>query len=1295
MTPEEKSKLKQAGFDPSQFEDSGGVDLSQYDLSKGEELPTESSIGGATYRAIKHQILPTLGSFAGAIPGQAVGTLGGPVGKVIGGIGGMLAGGVGAEKLQDILAPRSVAEQAQAELDAKEHPYVTAGAGLIPSLAFMRPSLSNIRGSATALNALRQGLAPTERNLAQLATTGGGAAVGGVTGVVDPLLHGESPTAGGIAESVALGSVLNSPTRLGAKFGMHAIPEAPSQNVSIPPELIRARDIADRNTRIMKAFSDQGVGDISAETPTEPSAVDALIAQRQDERFVAPTYKSQVPIDIQQPSPQAIDKNLGIDRNVYVDPATKKVVSAKDTKLADMAVVDKVIDEQIKKIAPYENPEKRTAQEVAPVIGEQAKPAGELTLEIKPQVREELTRQNTKFPLKDNKPQPGGLELGVRGKSAEEVSTPLKGSLETKGVYEIKPKVEEVANPELKTSAELAAEGKDSIGQGVKYAVDKNKELGGIPTQDLSKDTSIPKSLEEKRYIKSIASLDRMKASQSPTIRYVAGKVEKFHQAYGSLMGNYGNRYMMQMRDMLSGVKEHMLNNSPEMKNVYDHAIQMKEKGASNIALTPKENTIYQVFKDWYKATGEARNARKLLHHGELNPNGVPELMSSHAQSKFFGDISSTEGKKYFDDFVSHVEKIMMGRDETLTPELAKQKATNFVTDVRKGAAQAGGNIAEQFGALDKAEGFGLPDSMREKNLLTIMKRYSSRFARRVAYHDILETDPITRKALGLNNAKEEALSKDLKLPTGEAPEFVKTDALVKPVMDSVEGRYANPSVNFESLQGAVKSLMMGVGTGVRNLVSSHLISSSYILPTTQAKAFAHAWMNVLPAYKEMMLNGKGQLDIGNYEENRGMDTVNILHKFTDVVNRVGGRLLLENTSRAIDWDVAKIAAQDNLWNIRKGNRSYMRTKFMEQFAPKDWTSRIESGQFTPDDLNYIASRYVERIQGTYNTQGLPAEILNSPYAPLFSLARWSVERSNNFMQDVVNPTLNGHITPLLGTVGSMVLGGSALSLINEKLRGGKEKVPTFNELYQAHEDKGEIAAAMMYKMMSLAASAGHAGMLGDLARSTMEVMFGNKPQTTINNPLYQSIEQNSALFVDAAKALSEGDMHIGLDTLSEFLAANVQNYRLVLNNLGPDKTHDLELSNLNRDEKVYKQLHGEATSGTDLGKLNNPFANKLKKDFAQEQDLAKAAQMVSPLLQRAVTRGGNNPQQILRNLHSPAGSLTTSGFPSIETQRPELARYLDWQNRTQGSEKMKENFGTYLKEEELNKVKRRMVPHY
>jgi hypothetical protein len=799
--------------------------------------------------------------------------------------------------------------------------------------------------------------------------------------------------------------------------------------------------------------------------------------------------------------------------------------------------------------------------------------------------------------------------------------------------------------------------------QEIKYS--ESSELLGTTGKE---STIVDETKEsEKSYLPAFIRPDIEKIRpESPVI---ADGFTKFFERKRAYLGSLTNNFLGKVLPLIPklNLKEQLTQNTPDFDSVVQRRFDMQDKKNSNIVLTPAAKRVDDILTESLQKALDLKNSfptlRKTL---EGNPNYFPHIPKGEVLDAILNHPQSPEAKKLLNDWYDHYKNVL-GE----SPEAAKQNLKIFMAGYRKQEV----NLAQQFGPIDEAAGLGLPRLWRETNMIHAMNRFFDRYGRRIAYEEAIKTNPDVMEAL-----------------TNDETGLGASDA-VKNVMEDISGVRINDEALRTAISGVVTSSMLGPLTGAKDLVTSPFLGM-------QHKTFLQSLISPFKSIADINTNTKESFKAGVNRHNL-MDLqfgdggiqgwVSALRTVRNVISKLQGRNWLEQLTRGMAFGEGKFLAMDNLWAAKNRNLSRQGKDFLDNFGPEDWRTYVTKGEFPPDVLQEIAAQYVESVQGTYDPRGLPSISRKGSFAPYLSLARWNIEKLNNFDKYVVQPAFRGNIIPLLMSTLGMFIGGEAVNQLVQVVTKRKEKTPTYKELAAiAEEPEGKLGQAVLYKLAGLASLAGYGGLVGDLSKAGMDTWFKNRAQT-YNNPLITGAESIGRNVVDAVEALKNGDLNIGADVLSQVMEDFFQGYRITLAQLDPEKKQQIEESNTLRDLKLFK-----TTTGLPVGEVTtdraNPFLNKNIKRFKKTSDIGEAVELLPQLLEHAFTKADGNIDTLQSELKK-IKQNNYQTFPNPDNMPLTFIRYLNRLSKSQSPEIASERLNDYILKNTINKVKAELVP--
>lgn len=719
-------------------------------------------------------------------------------------------------------------------------------------------------------------------------------------------------------------------------------------------------------------------------------------------------------------------------------------------------------------------------------------------------------------------------------------------------------------------------------------------------------------------------------------------------------------------------ILEYAKGNNKTADRVLQYVDDINDFGKSNIQLNSNEKSIADKIRKHTDFLGSERNRREGLRQGGLDPTYFEQNISDKAYDTLTNRPGSEQFNTLHKDYVNHVADQMVRKGDASDLAQGRKAAESFwngmLETFRDPNSKA--NIAEQFGAIDKAEGYGLPKSMRENNLIRRISKFSDRYARRLAYYDAIESNPTAMDALfgneGIAGAKK-----------------------VKTVLNRLTGVRSNFDLGVEAVSGIYNSMIMGTFAGVRDVSTTPVLGAQHQTLFQPILATIHTLTHLNENWKEALKHGLTPYHIGTLESNDGLagyaGVTNLARRTRDISNAVQGRNFFERLARTMAYGIGKFTVVDNINTLkRRGNLTGQRAKFMDDFGPANWRTR----KFTEDLSQETAARFAESVQGSYGPKGLPSIVTDSHLAPFLALSRWNIEKFNNFVKYSIDPATKGNFTPLLNQTAYLLLGGgAAIEALNELINKKKSKLPTVGEIQKTRDIGGDYKLAAAYKLAGLASISAYAGELGNLSKNLLDYHFGSRPRW-YQYPVLEATTRGYQYLPYLAEAIAEKDLHKFSEIVSDMAESNAQTYRVLLRQASKGKQDELLHQDENRDLKLFKTLMGYPT-----GEIPSDNVEDYDKLYAREYHQADTADEIKDTLPKALKETINRsktPEEIKNNLRG----LKLSGgrtFPDLDTRPIEASKYL----RFLGDAKGKERFIEDLKRKELNKVKSSLVPNF
>lgn len=747
----------------------------------------------------------------------------------------------------------------------------------------------------------------------------------------------------------------------------------------------------------------------------------------------------------------------------------------------------------------------------------------------------------------------------------------------------------------------------------------------------------------------------------------VAKAFSNFDEQFRKYKGKFTNAAVDALDKYLdwTNPKELFTQNNKDFDTVVDYLFDMQDGGKSDIKLTAKQLEIEREVRKNLQETVAEKNTFKGLRHSVADPNYIPFIPSRDVLNTILNKSGTPEAKALMADWYKYYAA--KGK--------SKPEADKALDIFRGGYDKQQVNLAQQFGPVDRAAGLGIPRSWREHNLMDIMTRFNNRYARRLAYHKTIESQEDVINAL---HDREEGLA---------VAEPVKT------VAEDIAGVTEQEEAKRNAIAGMVRAMMLGPLTGAKDFASNLTLGWQHQDLQQVIPALWDSWSNMKRNITDSFKEGVNRHNISTLEFGEGAltDAIKTVRRLRDITSTVSGRNHLERWARATAFGQGKFLAMDNLWRAHKGKLTGQGKRFLDDFGPENWQQYRDKGEFPPDVLDTMAARFVESVQGTYGYRGLPRLTQRGSLAPVLSLARWNVEKFNNFVKYNVNPALKGDIKPLLMSTLGMLVGGTAVNELVEQVTGRKQKTPTVKEISTLAEEGKGVAAPVAYKLAALSSLSGYAGIMGDVIRSALDYSYGKTMPQMYDNPLLigaKTIAQNS---FDVLEAFQKGDLKAGADYLSQMLEDLFQAYRLAMPYISAETREDIERANKLRDQKVFKITHGYPV-GSPFRDRPNPFIDKDIKEFKRTMDIGKAAKMMPDLIQSAIDDSEGNYDKLKSNLLKiKQNSYQT--MPNPDRSPVTFSEYYRFLVKTQGKEEADRRLQDYMKANAINRAKASFIP--
>tara|TARA_R100000655_G_scaffold34973_2_gene67997 strand:- start:14845 stop:20907 length:6063 start_codon:yes stop_codon:yes gene_type:complete len=651
-----------------------------------------------------------------------------------------------------------------------------------------------------------------------------------------------------------------------------------------------------------------------------------------------------------------------------------------------------------------------------------------------------------------------------------------------------------------------------------------------------------------------------------------------------------------------------------------------------------------------------AQDKRRILMRGEKQSKEYQELKKQLID--YWKSISKDMSDEEFNDAVKQSEEAGI-KDESDNVSLPSEKGKtndekleilfdNFAGALRATDKQIG---SHKFKALRVATGkLGIPAAWVEANAVQRMTRYVVRFAKDMAMFKHIELDPKARQILGMPDQEGKYITEyDLdgmenggpfNLPTYDKENIkVKSGKAlydsneIESVMENYIGYYEGYDLAIRTFNRLVTSSWLGAGAGIRDFFSSYLFALPY-MRLQDLPILATHLLDIRDAWRKSFEYGINKTNLNNLEYkaesiNRIADYAN---RAADTALRVGGRNILEQGTRAlqfafgkqITWAALHMRPLDAITTDWTANR--LLNNLQKQMGDvvingkkQNLMDYVGRGTKAPDELmDKAAAAWVEINQGTYDARGLPKFTQRGVLSMVTSLSRWSIEKSDRMVKDVIGPLkTQGDPLPLVKATIGAVIGGEALKYISEQIANKMQSDPKIIEALHMENDK-ELAYAVLNSMQYAGFFGFQSALIYDLVKtSRFGVMDGIPGGFT-----FPAFDQASKIVQDFSKFFSSGEMtgeNFGT-VWTKFIRKTFtdlnQTTRYAANHLL--LSEDMSEFNARASLRKWERLTTDKDTQAVPSDVGNEYTNPARREFRKANNIADARKLLPVAVREA-----------------------------------------------------------------------------
>ena len=586
------------------------------------------------------------------------------------------------------------------------------------------------------------------------------------------------------------------------------------------------------------------------------------------------------------------------------------------------------------------------------------------------------------------------------------------------------------------------------------------------------------------------------------------------------------------------------------------------------------------------------------------------------------------------------------------------------------------------FSGARKPEGYPLPPSWRSDDIIDILNNYTRRSATDFAYQQHVESSPVAMAALG---AKTMLNNQPIPANVLQSTPLVINEPSVQSVLREYRGTPAQRTDGaLQSFGRFVSASTIGPVSKVGDIGTSMFKGLAYLQGSEYASGLADFTKRIgdWAALKERSYaSGLNKRDAAeNMRQVLGIaeDSTAFMDKAARVLSKATFVNDLESAARVIAQGWGETIVGINKKLALGGDKNA--TQMLDTLT-KDWRTRSDAD---------LAAQVGRLLQGSYDMRQLPASVLEGAAAPYLTWSKWSIGQYDSFMKYALQPAMQGNMKPLIGQMLIGVLGGGAISAVQEWLNNREGKDISWKELESwMQQNQGQLGAdggqLLGQKLLSMAQKMGTFGFAGDLVKMTLDAYAGGASQGVATMPAIDAIYDVSKRAAAAGKALDDGeDFGLVLKALlQDSLTGHVQALRVARNWL--DEDENLRYDD-RRKQRLFDELSGlPSRGGTFAVNYSNLSEREFERGEITPQTGEEAFSLVSRAREEATTR--EDYASRIRKYKTSQNQI----MPSLERQPMKAARYLSFVEGAEegaGAETMRR----YLTREQENKYRKSLI---
>jgi len=727
-----------------------------------------------------------------------------------------------------------------------------------------------------------------------------------------------------------------------------------------------------------------------------------------------------------------------------------------------------------------------------------------------------------------------------------------------------------------------------------------------------------------------------------------------------------------------------------------------------------------------------------------VDKNYDPYMLSRDASSILRKKSHTKEGKDLQEKIIKH-----WGEESTATENELRDMLSEYVAVIsnKDSYTTVGGETkslagASKFQALRKAEGLSMPLDLVDPDPFVRAQRYAGRFAKDMAWYTQIESDNIVRAIRDLPDqmgtythrkvGEREATTPTLKEIFGDDVDVDYANRAQKTFnnLDEVHaGFHSDMDLFVMRANRMVTANWLGLYSGARDFVTAFEKASHYMrlqdypLMLKAVTHFGDAWKQSHRAGANR--NKFSSIEFAMDSADRVADSFSTVADFSQ---KWSGRELFEKGTRAIQFNLGKLLMRSYLNSESKDPHVQRILTTMGRFADVDTIKlRKNPTEVTEGDLHKLATAWVEINQGTYGVRGVPSTMIRGKGSYVLSLSRWSVEKYNRYMKDVILPIIDKKtygkrdFRPLIKATLGAAVNGVALNEVGKMMNAKESYEPSLEEVLESPSG----AEDFIYHAMHLANLSGYFGILSALGNDAVRMYTGKSGAEDFSLVTFPALE---ALVFDKGFGMSTlaymrsgnvwplpgTDSSSALRYLEDIMTNLNQTLRIARNQALAHtevaqtldkalstgtfrgRASEFEREKMNRDLKVFKRLYRGDHGSRFMANLDR-YEKTPASAFRNSETVEQLQDTLKPFLEsawkRSQTKEGVDPNKFKR--------LLQQGYVKHKKLRPnvtdayslrEARRFADFIARTKSEEAVRDIMLREYRDEGFSQVRKKLI---